>query len=199
MPAVTLLGEKADYEIILTKLDKLEELGIEAKAFTSLLRPIIYGFIATFDAISAGVDPNMDFWGKICHEHSMGSGSNVLSGWLTAFCAWDKDGKWQLSTLDSVIPPWMRGSDYEDILYGDQGDFDASLYGGITMDNIPIGFADVEVLVIEGNDKYDCMMVAGHVGARMCKTDQIENTLQPSPQWFMFEVERVKEEGLSKW
>lgn len=202
IPAITLLGTKSDYEIILAKLDKLDELGAEVRAFTTLLRHIIHEFIATFEAISAGQEPNIDFWSKICHEESMGSGPNYLSGWLTSFCVWDKDGKWQgLRFTDSDPVTFYRNEAQDKMDFfppafkKDQAPFDTSEYGRIDTDKIPVGFSDVEVKVVETGTSFDCIMVAGHVGARVTGTSGIEDTLQPSPQWFMFEVEKVKEKG----
>lgn len=190
LPSVTLLGTKADYESILNRLEKLNEMGTEARAFTSLLRPIIKQFIATFDAIAAGREPNMDFWGKICHEENMGSGPRYLSGWLTAFCVWNADGKWQgpkdILTANAATLEAMKATDIST--------FDASVYGQISMNKIPVGFAEVPVKLDDNGLELSCMMVAGHVGARMIGSGEIHDTLQPEPHWFMFEVEKKEKE-----
>lgn len=47
LPSVSLLGEKADWGIILKRLDKLETFGAEPAQFRSLL--IISRFVKTFD------------------------------------------------------------------------------------------------------------------------------------------------------
>lgn len=199
IPAITLLGTKSDYESILLKLSKLNKLGPEVRAFTTLLRFIILEFISTFDAVSsANQVPNIDFWRKICHEESMGSGPNYLSGWLTAFCVWDEDGKWQGPNFSDGDPVIFKRGALQDKESSKKGEvpFDVSVYGRIGTDCIPAGFSEVEVKVIEGGTKYDCMMVAGHVGARVSGQGAIEDTLQASPQWFMFEVEKCRKEGL---
>lgn len=182
------MGTKEDYESIMTRLEKFDEMGSEAQAFTALLRPIIRHFIATFDAIAAGREPNNDFWGKICHEENMGSGPTYLSGWLSAFCVWDADGKWQ-GPRDILSGD---ASKLEAIKATDMNTFDASVYGRVSMDDIPVGFAEVPVRLIDNGLELSCMMVAGHVGARISGLAEKQDTLQPEPHWFMFEVEQVE-------
>lgn len=182
------MGTKVDYEGILTRLDKLDEMGQEPRAFTRLLRPIIREFMATFDAVAAGKVPNLDFWGKICHENKMGSGPPYLSGWLTAFCVWDADGKWQGPGLN--VGPLKPEKEEQ----AADNAFDASIYGEVSMEDIPVGFADVPVKLNDNGLGLSCMMVAGHVGARLSGTGGAKDTLQPEPHWFMFEVETIEGE-----
>ena len=49
IPSVTLLGEKADWELIYRRLDKLETFGEEPTLFCKLLRPIVSRFIKSFE------------------------------------------------------------------------------------------------------------------------------------------------------
>ncbi|KAL0571202.1 hypothetical protein V5O48_010752, partial [Marasmius crinis-equi] len=90
IPTVTLEGERRDWERLLEKLPKLETLGDEPKQFAALLNPILRHFVASFD------DPQSEsvrtFWERIAHKTG-GSGPYYLSGWITAFCFWDQDGK----------------------------------------------------------------------------------------------------------
>jgi hypothetical protein len=48
IPSVTLLGEVTDYEDILKRLDKLEEMGEEPIQFANLLRPILRNMVLSF-------------------------------------------------------------------------------------------------------------------------------------------------------
>ena len=148
LPAVKLLGTKEDYENIMTRLDKVNEMGVEAKAFVALLRPIIRQFIATFDAVKTGQELNLDFWGKVCHVHSGGSGPPYISGWLVAFCVWDADGKWQgpRSVLD--VAQVTNESDQPvdvktKVEKQDKETFDASIYGLVNLEHIPAGHTEV--------------------------------------------------------
>jgi Domain of unknown function (DUF4419) len=60
LPSVKLLGCRADWEIILTCIDKLPEFGEQLARWHTLLRPIISPFIKTFDAPEVG--ETKDFW-----------------------------------------------------------------------------------------------------------------------------------------
>ena len=92
IPRVTLEGEKKDWELLLHKLEKLKEYGVQTTAWYHLLVPIISQFVKAFD------DPdgkeNVDFWQRVAHYHGGGSGPTWLSGWITAFCVFDAKGKW---------------------------------------------------------------------------------------------------------
>jgi len=62
------------------------------------------------------------------------------------------------------------------------------------MNNIPVGFTEVPVKLVDDLVELECMMVAGHVGARVSNSGEglLKDTLQPEPQWFMFEVETTE-------
>jgi Domain of unknown function (DUF4419) len=90
LPSVTLLGERDDWEKIRARLDKLDQLGKEPAEFATLLRTVLDFFVKTFDDAK---DPDVvDFWGRIAHSSSGGSGPTWLSGWITAFCFWSEKG-----------------------------------------------------------------------------------------------------------
>ena len=199
LPAVKMLGTKKDYENIMNRLDKVDEMGVEAKAFVALLRPVIRQFIATFDAVKAGQEPNLEYWRKVCHVYSGGSGPRYLCGWLVAFCVWDADGKWQgpKSVLDAVRATEKGEKPVADakteIKEEGERTFDASIYGQIKLNRVPAGHAEVPVKLIDNEVEFDCMLVSGHVGARIGDSDVQENkvrdVLQPEPHWFFFEVQ----------
>lgn len=76
LPSVTLLGERADWELILKRLDKLETFGAEPTRFCALLKPLVSRFVQSFeDPTSAEV---IDFWQRIAHFEAMGSGSSFF-------------------------------------------------------------------------------------------------------------------------
>jgi len=58
--------------------------------------------------------------------------------------------------------------------------------------DIPNGFCKVDVKLDDNGEIFQCMMIAGHVGiALLEETDDAtgktkKNTLQPSPEWFLF-------------
>jgi hypothetical protein len=90
IPSVTLLGEREDWENILQRLDVLPDFGKETAEFAGLLRPILRGFIATFE--SERREETIHFWNRIADMRG-GSGPTYMSGWITAFCFWHTNGK----------------------------------------------------------------------------------------------------------
>ncbi|KAF4501629.1 hypothetical protein FAGAP_2138 [Fusarium agapanthi] len=142
IPSVTLLGEVTDYEDILKRLDKLDEMGEEPTHFAKLLRPILRNMVLSFtqpsdQAIHA-------FWNQIAHIRRM-SGSARLSGWITAFCFWTDEGKARALS--------QRNDATEEISYPIIG-----------TDSIPGGYVTVPVEVTDRGTLYNCKMLAGSVG-----------------------------------
>ncbi|KAF5007058.1 hypothetical protein FDECE_6603 [Fusarium decemcellulare] len=183
IPSVTLLGEVSDWEIILSRLDKLEQLGDEPTKFAEMLRPIIRHMILSFtEPTSPKV---LDFWNTIATHNPVGSGTDFISGWMTAFCFWDEDGnckprfRKQSLTLEGVR------------------------YPTVNIDKVPVGFASVPVNVNDNGDSINCTMLAGSLGiqARSLAATNTEeasgdptealapDSLQPLTGWIMFEKE----------
>jgi hypothetical protein len=100
IPSITLLGEKSDYESLVARLDKLATLGREPHTVARLLWPILTNFVNVFDA-----PPVMDFWSKICHSISRGSGGSDIGGWISAFSTWDSEGKWMGADIELIDAP----------------------------------------------------------------------------------------------
>ncbi|KAF8803981.1 hypothetical protein BYT27DRAFT_7225465 [Phlegmacium glaucopus] len=165
IPSVTLEGEKSDWERLLARLDKLDSFGEEPKAWAALLRPILTRFVAAFDG-----EPDIDFWSRVCHHHPQFSGPSYISGWITAFCVWSSVGKWQgYHTSDSLV-------------------LDEVSYPVIKSQDVPVGFCEVDVKLIDNKVTFPSMMVSGHLALSVegAKKDSI----RPLPSWFIF----IKEE-----
>ena len=90
LPSVTLLGEKADWEDLLQRLDRLAHFGKEPTRWSELLKPVLRRFVKTFDEPES--DDTKTFWQTIVH-HTGGSGTNYFSGWITAFAYWGDKGR----------------------------------------------------------------------------------------------------------
>lgn len=88
IPNVSLLGTVGDWQNIRGRLEKLK--NYELGWWYDMLVPILDQFIAAKKG-----KPDVEFWQKICHRQSGGSGPSYLSGWITAFCVFDKDGNRQ--------------------------------------------------------------------------------------------------------
>ncbi|KAG6361716.1 hypothetical protein INS49_009944 [Diaporthe citri] len=141
LPSVTLLGCVEDWENILSRLDKLDLFGDEPKRFAAMLRPILRRMVRSFSDPSS--TETLDFWNTIVHRNRLGSGTDYLSGWLTAFCFWDEKGK-----AKAARHPVLEGV----------------AYPTVDVDKVPAGFASVPVSVDDNGHEYKATMVAGSVG-----------------------------------
>jgi hypothetical protein len=94
LPRVTLLGEQDDWLDIFHRVDKLASYGAEAAAWRDLLKPVLARFVQAFEPGCAESEENVDFWQRVVHVGPNQSGGQRLSGWLTAFCAFDDKGAW---------------------------------------------------------------------------------------------------------
>lgn len=166
---VTLLGTKEDWQKLLARIDKLKSFGKEPAEWGKLLRPILSKFV---DAFEGNHYPR--FWAKICHLKAFGSGSTELSGWITNFCVWNSEGKWIGPQLP--IP--------KTVLSG----------GGhpVPLDCLPPAICEVDVKLDDHGKKFDCVMVAGHVGSETIGASR--DTFGMVPAWFMAIKQKAEEE-----
>ena len=155
IPSVTLLGERDDWIKIQHRLDKLQQLGAEPEQFGRLLKPVIDHFVRSFDAPDD--DEVREFWSKIAHQTS-GSGPYYLSGWITAFCFWEADGK----CLYRVPKGPVSRRAFEASNPGCE--IDGTLFHRVNTEKIPSGFVSVPVTVDDNGTIYKTKMVAGSVG-----------------------------------
>ncbi|KAF8966098.1 hypothetical protein BDZ97DRAFT_1809483 [Flammula alnicola] len=176
IPSVTLEGEKSDWEKLLSRIDKLNDFGPEPAAWATLLRPILTRFVKAFDG-----EPDLDFWGRVCHYHSGGSGPTYLSGWVTAFCVWSNTGEWQGPSLTGaqVTRNWLNIPRLT---------LDGVEYSIIDSKDVPTGFCEVDVKLDDNGQVFDCMMVSGHLATII--EGEMKDSVRPLPSWFMF----IKEE-----
>jgi Domain of unknown function (DUF4419) len=177
IPSVTLEGEKSDWELLLTRLDKLDSFGEEPKAWAAMLRPILTRFVRAFDG-----EPDVDFWSRVCHYHSQGSGRTYLSGWITAFCVWSSEGKWQGPPLSNPSGTsgirWLGGGTVPELV------LDKISYSVIKSGDVPVGFCEVDVTLDDNGVTLPCMMVSGHLAYSV--EGEKKDTIRPVPSWFMF-------------
>lgn len=173
IPSVTLLGDREDWQQLRGKINKISTLGEEPTHFASLLKPVLDKFVASFDDPSS---PDVaKFWNQCVHFESMGSGPDYLSGWITAFCLWDPEGK---SVYNSQGLKWAGNT-----------------YPRIDTSDIPVGFVSVPVKVNDNGRELKTSMVAGMVGIEaipgandtVSDIGPAKNSIQPFSGWWMFE------------
>jgi len=204
LPSVTLLGVKKDWEDVYSRLDTIPMFGHEPTQWYHLLKPVIARFVKSFDCPET--PETTSFWQTIAHYSGGGSGPTYLSGWITAFCFWDKSGK-SLYDRDGV----------KGLLFGARGKrnsprlcLDGSLYHRIDSQDVPPGYVSVPVIVDDDGVKHDTIMLAGSVGLRLTNSKPISelessqfsdyddnagnlnttNTIQAESGWWMFETRK---------
>ncbi|EDR13029.1 uncharacterized protein LACBIDRAFT_322430 [Laccaria bicolor S238N-H82] len=205
IPSVTLEGEQEDWEEILRRIEKLKEYGVEATGWCHLLRPIMAQFVAAFD--NPASEENKEFWGKVCHREGGGSGPTYLGGWVTAFCAFDEDGKWlghkfkdgvvEAESLQGPDPTALSASDFfatytQDSKTWSQSEafliLSGTRYHLVDTNDIPAGCTDVDVLVDDNGEEIPCMMTAGLFGTEISgDVEGKRDTVRPVSGWWMFE------------
>jgi hypothetical protein len=200
---VTLEGTKEDWENILARIDKIEEFGEEPKAFARVLRAVLTRFVRSFVVFSKSAKTTSkeedaekkelrEWWNRIAHHHGGGSGPTYLSGWITAFCPWNTEGKWidwrcapqtdskqaasapsritppearsRFSLLKYLVKPKQANSNRERPAIVLDGDV---VFPTIDTDNIPSGFVSVDVLLNDNGKLFETVMIAGHLGAKL--------------------------------
>lgn len=189
IPSVTLLGTREDWVELYGKLEKLDTLGEETVAWAKLLRPVMKRFIMTFD------QPHSQevkwFWERIVHQAG-GSGPVWLSGWITAFCFWRKDGKCLQNENDGSGSGYKeQGKDEK--WQGHSLYMDEAKYFKVDSKEIPNGYASVPVQVNDNGIEFKTNMVAGLLGIQAVSSSgenlvggsNLLDTLQPLSGWIM--------------
>ncbi|CEI62005.1 hypothetical protein FVEN_g3043 [Fusarium venenatum] len=193
IPSVTLLGDISDWRDILGRIDKLELLGDEPTQFSKMLRPILKNMVLSFEQPD---HPDViRFWNTIATRNPVGSGTDYITGWITAFCFWDDKGKPKNRRAMNVI--------------------DGVSYPRVDIDSVPVGFASVPVKVNDNGKEFSCIMIAGSFGIRgqrLGEHEQVQTSndgsatsqsvetlesgllgIQPVSGWLMYENEAEKE------
>ena len=161
LPSITLLGSIDDWKLLRGKVDRLLEFDTKdglMKKWLELLTVVLDEFVET----KSGVD-NMEFWDRICHYSGGGSGPTYLSGWITTFGVFDKDGKWQGNERNAE---------------GEFGEAIKTDWPVIDVQDIPSGATAVPVLIDDNGTQYDGHMLAGHFAY-----DGNDTIVQPRADW----------------
>ena len=156
LPSITLLGTIDDWKLLRSKVDRLLEFDTKdglMKKWLELLTVVLDEFVET----KSGVD-NMEFWDRICHYEGGGSGPTYLSGWITTFAVFNKDGKWQgdRREIRHIKTDWPA----------------------IDTQDVPSGAIAVPILIDDNGTEYEGHMIAGHFAY-----DGIDTSVQPRADW----------------
>ncbi|KAF8063403.1 hypothetical protein FPV67DRAFT_241690 [Lyophyllum atratum] len=192
IPFITLEGTQADWQSILTRIDKIPEFGEEPKEWAQMLRVILKRFVRAFDT-SRPPRADKEFWERMVHEQPGGSFTPFVSGWITAFCAWEPNGvffaarKHSGSSFGPQPPGWVRKLKFDGVCFP-------------RVWEAPEGYAEVDVLVVDvrTGEELDCTMLAGHVGLTMEGEGRLD-TVRAAPQWFMYVKGEERKAGSEFW
>ncbi|CAL8133329.1 unnamed protein product [Orchesella dallaii] len=168
IPDITLDGTVEDWKNILGRLEKLHE--YELGNWHDMLYPIISKFV---DAKEGKVDGW--FWEGIVSRSTGGpcGSPDLITGWITAFCVFDKEGNWQEPD----------GTDEKTGIFRQLERFWNSMtskWPEIKIDKIPRGIVEVDVTLVDLVKTYKSLMLAGHMGVEV-KEDGV--TMQPALGW----------------
>ncbi|KAM0217686.1 hypothetical protein ACHAPA_012189 [Fusarium lateritium] len=197
IPSVTLLGEREDWVKLMEKLDYLKEFGEEPAQFADKLRPIMKRFVQTWDE-----PENQEvkvFWEQIVRaskQWSCGEGPNEwrVSGWITGFLHWDRDGR-----VRGVVEDYYDDEEevevkqVEEIQMGVVSNdwtvtIDGVGYIPESLDSMTIGYAKAPLKMVNyphpGVDT-QAYLLAGNIGVVRHDTDG-KITAQPVSGWFVY-------------
>ncbi|KIJ59731.1 hypothetical protein HYDPIDRAFT_118237 [Hydnomerulius pinastri MD-312] len=217
IPRVTLEGEKKDWESILIRLEKLKKYGIQTIAWYHLLRPVISRFVAAYD--NPNSQENLDFWNKVAHRE-LGSGPQWLSGWITAFCVFDEKGQWQGNKLNEerirehepkkllrpADPLQISASQFASVYTIRERSphlvLDGFPFPTIDSQDIPCGYAHLDVKLDDNGELFDTMLIAGSIGSQICSAEKSElfrngmrDTVRPvTAWWYLIKKESIDED-----
>ncbi|KAH3745755.1 CDP-alcohol phosphatidyltransferase [Pelomyxa schiedti] len=160
IPQVTLQGTPADWMEIKARTQRLSTYGLEN--WVQLLNPVLDEFIATSQGRS-----NNNFWQRICHYTSTGSGPTYLSGWVSVFCAFNEKGHWQADTRDVSV--WT-------------GQHITNEWPIIDIEDTPPGFVSTPVTVDDNGTIYKTTLWSGSF-VQEWSPDKL--TAHPRLDWLM--------------
>lgn len=182
IPKVTLEGTAEDWQKLRHKLDRLQQYDLKDKLMTqwhALLAPVIDEMVASVEG-----QPKLDFWDKICHRHGGGSGPRYLSGWVTVFACFTKEGKWQ-GRIPFDAPHHQFGFKRDGREYVDKGKPSPFQYPFINTNDLPAGALSVPVLVDDNGVQYDTQMLAGQFAYQAVDGSDSgqADTIRPRTDW----------------
>ncbi|KAI9330135.1 hypothetical protein DFJ73DRAFT_859230 [Zopfochytrium polystomum] len=142
IPNITLEGTRADWAEIVRRAKKLGKYGEPCERWEKILVPILEQFVRAFDG-----KVDLGFWQRICNYIPNGSGSDHISGWISAFAVFSSEGKWQGSE---------RGRQWTTLEDVTGSYFDVA--------KLPPGFATCPVNVNIGEFKIVALLIVGTIG-----------------------------------
>jgi hypothetical protein len=195
IPSVTLLGTREDWAKLRDAVadpKRLPEFGEETKVWSEVLGVVLNHFVESFDEPDSS--EIKDFWQKIAHFSGGGSGPRYWSGWITAFCFWNEEGKYLRQSPIPIPNASMGGRmvlrrNAERHLNIDGQDFHK-----VDSSELPPARVSVPIIVKDNGAQFSGRMIAGCIGLNVTESgEELEqggtglDTLRPETGWWMFE------------
>lgn len=162
IPEITLDGNIDDWKKLRSKVLELTKYNTKDNLmdkWVKLLDPIMEKFIQTSEG-----NPDINWWGQMCNYYSGGSGPSYLSGWLSSFVVFNKNGKWQATKFND---------DYRGIKNSPWALIDTS-------DIVP-GYVSVPLKIDDNGTEHEAIMLGGMLGLNT-KSGEI---IEPCAGWFI--------------
>lgn len=185
LPAVSLLGVRADWYRLLEKLDRFEEFGREAFEYADKLRPILGGFVSTFDRPDD--DRVRAFWSdmvRVRQTNSHGRDKRYeVSGWIVGFAHWDVDGKRKKGVTEVPLESTKKYLETQEVVV------DGVHYGWQYLASLYASYAKVPIKTSMwhgGHWVEEVYLVAGNIGIERERPGGFNKftSLKPLSNWF---------------
>lgn len=185
-PSVTLEGEREDWVKLRERVGRLAQYGDEPAEWSTYLDKALEKMVWSFDApTDEGVE---SFWMRACHAAGVNGSvdTETLSGWLTAFCFWDEDGKKISSFSDERLEAmWTPSAERKRLILDDVA------FPIISRKAIPKAVSDVPLLVEDAGTglRYHTTLIAGSTGVEGTKGTADEKAgivgFKPRSGWWL--------------
>uniref|UniRef100_A0A0B7KK11 Uncharacterized protein n=1 Tax=Bionectria ochroleuca TaxID=29856 RepID=A0A0B7KK11_BIOOC len=158
-PSVTLEGEKTDWEELAKRIQRFGTYGTEPTEWATYLSKILEKMIQSFDKPDA--ESIKEFWMQTAHAAGYeGSGAvETLSGWISAFCFWDDQGRKIHAFTDEGLEGllWATETDRKRLI------IDGLPFPVIRRTAIPKAISDVPLLVddLDAGTTYHTTLISG--------------------------------------
>jgi len=178
IPSITITGEKKDWELILSKLEMLDKIGLSK--WKQSLKPIINEFINVYSG-----KINKEFW-KSIYKYKENYGGSYLSGWIVKFFPYLKkvDNKREYDKKQDAFKSEEKYVPNEFL------DGNKYLQSKLTTDDFPSGMAQIDVL---WNNHFKNVSSKIEVYAGFFAIKQYsDKTLEPFISWVICEKNASK-------
>jgi hypothetical protein len=161
LPSVTLKGTLEDWKEVRRRVDRIGTYGRkDLDQWAEVLGFVLDEFV---NAYQGKVDK--DFWNRIAHERSGGSGPTYLGGWILAFIPFTDSGDFVLNPLAEIKRTHK--------------------YGEMDTNDVPPSAVEVPVTIDDNGTMYQTIFYAG---ALMNLYDAKNNRIEPALDWAMIDV-----------